>query len=151
MSPQPSSSVNGEQIDHPAHYTSHPSGIEAIELCEHLPFNIGNALKYVFRAPYKGNAEADLAKAEWYLQRERALLDKIRRLEAKLGGRFSFSKLQHILLLDRADPLIIVEDDPLSAFARSLILDPDIDAAITLLSQLRKPPLISCDSPSFGI
>lgn len=59
-----------EAVDHPPHYNAHPSGVEAVEVCEHLSFNIGNALKYVWRARLKGNAVEDLRKAKWYLERE---------------------------------------------------------------------------------
>lgn len=59
-----------EAVDHPTHYTSHPSGVEAIEICETLAFNVGNAIKYVFRAGLKGDVGEDLRKALWYLQRE---------------------------------------------------------------------------------
>jgi len=55
-------------VDHPAHY-QHPSGVEAIDLCEHLGFNLGNAYKYLARAGKKGDASTDLRKAAWYLRR----------------------------------------------------------------------------------
>lgn len=57
-------------IDHPPHYTAHPSGIECIQVVEHMSFNLGNAIKYVWRADAKGNALDDLRKAAWYIQRE---------------------------------------------------------------------------------
>jgi hypothetical protein len=58
-------------VNHPKHYTQHPSGLEAIEICEHLSFNIGNAVKYCWRAGLKGqDATEDLRKALWYLKRE---------------------------------------------------------------------------------
>ena len=56
-------------IDHPQHY-QHPSGVEAIDICEHLGFNLGNAYKYLARAGKKGPAAEDLRKAAWYLRRE---------------------------------------------------------------------------------
>jgi hypothetical protein len=62
-----------EQVDavnHPPHYTSHPSGIECIEVVEHYGFCIGNAIKYLWRAGLKGDAIEDLKKARWYLDRE---------------------------------------------------------------------------------
>ena len=52
------------------HYKSHPSGIEAIELTQYESFLRGNILKYVLRAPYKGDELADLEKAAEYLQWE---------------------------------------------------------------------------------
>lgn len=58
------------EIDHPAHYNAHPSGVEAIDLCELIGFNLGNAVKYLMRADHKGAAERDREKAAWYLRRE---------------------------------------------------------------------------------
>lgn len=56
-------------VDHPSHY-QHPSGVEAIDICEHLGFNLGNAYKYLARAGKKGDRAEDLLKAAWYLRRE---------------------------------------------------------------------------------
>lgn len=53
-----------------SHYKSHPSGIEAIEITQYESFLRGNILKYVLRAPYKGDELADLEKAAEYLQWE---------------------------------------------------------------------------------
>jgi len=58
-----------DMVNHPPHYNGHPSGIECIEVTEQLPFNLGNAFKYVFRHRAK-NGREDLLKAEWYLRRE---------------------------------------------------------------------------------
>lgn len=57
-------------VNHPPHYTSHPSGIECIQITEHMGFNLGNALKYIWRADLKHDAVEDLRKARWYLDRE---------------------------------------------------------------------------------
>lgn len=54
----------------PNHYRSHPSGIEAIQVTEHMNFCIGNAMKYLWRAGLKGDAVEDLRKARWYIERE---------------------------------------------------------------------------------
>lgn len=59
-----------ESVDHPAHYNSHPSGVECIDIVEHFGFNVGNAIKYLWRAGLKGDAIEDLKKAAWYCQRE---------------------------------------------------------------------------------
>lgn len=58
-----------DKINHPKHYTSHPSGVECITVVEHLTFNVGNAIKYLWRADRKNGIE-DLKKAEWYVRRE---------------------------------------------------------------------------------
>lgn len=61
--------IKEDAINHPKHYTSHPSGVEAITVCEHMGFNIGNAMKYLWRCDLKNGVE-DLRKAIWYIQRE---------------------------------------------------------------------------------
>ena len=58
-----------DPVNHPKHYTSDPSGVEAIEITRHRNFNIGNAIKYLWRAEHKGNAVEDLGKADWYMRR----------------------------------------------------------------------------------
>ena len=72
-----------DNVNHPAHYTSHPSGIECIEVVRHYCFPIGNAIKYLWRAGLKkeqGIDEIDkeiedLKKAIWYIN------DRIHQLE----------------------------------------------------------------------
>ena len=59
-----------DPVNHPAHYTSHPSKIEVIQITEHMGFCLGNAVKYILRCDLKGNAIEDLKKARWYLDRE---------------------------------------------------------------------------------
>lgn len=59
-----------DEVNHPNHYTAHPSGVECIQITEHMGFNLGNAIKYVWRADLKGNAVQDLKKAVWYIERE---------------------------------------------------------------------------------
>ena len=59
-----------ETVNHPAHYNAHPSGVECITVIEHMSFNLGNAMKYLWRADEKGHALEDLKKAAWYVQRE---------------------------------------------------------------------------------
>jgi hypothetical protein len=59
-----------ERVDHPPHYTAHPSGIECIDVVEHMGFCLGNAIKYIWRADLKGDAIEDLRKARWYIERE---------------------------------------------------------------------------------
>lgn len=52
------------------HYRKHPSGIECITVAEHFNFNLGNVLKYVWRAGHKENELEDLKKAQFYIERE---------------------------------------------------------------------------------
>ena len=57
-------------VNHPPHYTNHPSGVECIQITEHMGFNLGNAVKYIWRADLKADAMEDLRKARWYIDRE---------------------------------------------------------------------------------
>ncbi|NBS69733.1 DUF3310 domain-containing protein [bacterium] len=59
-----------DNVNHPRHYTEHPSGVECIQITEHMGFNLGNAVKYIWRADLKGNQIEDLKKAVWYINRE---------------------------------------------------------------------------------
>lgn len=65
-----------DTVNHPPHYTSHPSGVECIQVTEHMNFCRGNALKYLWRAGSKGDELEDLRKARWYIDREIARLEK---------------------------------------------------------------------------
>jgi len=58
-----------DPVQKPKHYNLHVSGVEAIEICEYMAFNAGNALKYCWRAGLKGNEVEDLRKALWYIKR----------------------------------------------------------------------------------
>jgi hypothetical protein len=59
----------------PSHYQDHPSGIQCIQITEHMNFCLGNAIKYIWRAGLKNNAIEDLRKARWYIDREIARID----------------------------------------------------------------------------
>ena len=63
-------------VEHPQHYTSHPSGIECIQITEHMNFCLGNAVKYIWRASLKEDAIQDLKKAIFYIHRE---IDRLER------------------------------------------------------------------------
>jgi hypothetical protein len=66
-----------DPVNHPSHYNSHPSGIECITVAEHMGFNIGNAMKYLWRVGLKSDDPMqDLAKARWYIDREMHRLRK---------------------------------------------------------------------------
>lgn len=64
-----------DNVNNPKHYTSHPSGIECIQITEHMNFNLGNAMKYIWRNEGKNGIE-DLKKAAWYINREIQLREK---------------------------------------------------------------------------
>lgn len=84
-----------DMVNHPPHYNNHPSGIECIQITRHMNFNIGNAIKYLWRAGIKGqipigrvysgsltdghdNHIEDLKKAVWYINDEIGRLEKIK-------------------------------------------------------------------------
>lgn len=62
--------ISKEKVNHPEHYNKHPSGVECITITEHMCFNLGNAIKYIWRADLKNDAMEDLKKAAWYIDRE---------------------------------------------------------------------------------
>ena len=66
-----------DSVNFPPHYRAHASGVECIQITEHMNFCLGNAIKYIWRAGVKSQDPVeDLSKAVWYLNRE------IQRLEA---------------------------------------------------------------------
>ena len=75
-----------DNVEHPSHYTSHPSGVECITVTRHFCFDIGNAIKYLWRAGLKkeqgmSNLEKEIEdcnKAIWYIK------DHIKMLNEKL-------------------------------------------------------------------
>lgn len=58
--------TSDDPVNHPKHYTW-LNGIEVIDITSQLDFVIGNCVKYLLRAPHKGNELEDLKKARWYL------------------------------------------------------------------------------------
>lgn len=63
-----------ERVNHPSHYNQESIKIETIELIDLLTdraaFDLGNAIKYICRAPYKPDAPLveHLEKALWYVK-----------------------------------------------------------------------------------
>ena len=70
------SAMPKETVNHPNHYNI--GEIEAIDFIESwdLNFSLGNAIKYIARAPYKNDELEDLKKARWYIDREIQRLEK---------------------------------------------------------------------------
>lgn len=68
-----------EEVRHPDHY-QFPGGVEVLDLIEHLPFNLGSAIKYLARAGRKPgvSAQTDLDKAIFYIRREQGRLNRRR-------------------------------------------------------------------------
>lgn len=70
---KPENGSEQDMVNHPAHYTGHPKGIECIDVIEENPHpNLANAMKYLWRVSWGGkdNDTQDLEKAVWYIQRE---------------------------------------------------------------------------------
>lgn len=75
--------MKNDKVNNPKHYTSHPSGVECIDITRHYDFCIGNAIKYLWRSGLKteeGYSDIDkeiedLEKAIWYIN------DKIKTLK----------------------------------------------------------------------
>lgn len=89
--------MSEEKINHPKHYNAHLSGVEAIDVCEHMPFNIGNAVKYLFRAEHKGAASDDVKKAAWYLRREAARVRTWGHLESAYPIEWFEAKIDRVI------------------------------------------------------
>ena len=69
--------MDNKNVNHPEWYNKHPSGIECIDIARHYNFNIGNVIKYIWRAGLKDCPDndvnkkiEDLEKASWYLKDE---------------------------------------------------------------------------------
>lgn len=72
-----------ETINHPKHYNELNAfcvtcgkSIECIEVVRNMQFNLGNAIKYIWRCSHKGSKVEDLKKAIWYLQDEITRIEK---------------------------------------------------------------------------
>ena len=67
-----------DPVDNPEHYTVDPSGVECIQITRHRNFNVGNAIKYLWRAGLKdsNSVTQDLRKAIFYIQDEIARLEE---------------------------------------------------------------------------
>jgi hypothetical protein len=80
-----------DNINHPKHYNNSPAHcecgrrIECIDITRHMDFNIGNAVKYIWRFADKNGIE-DLQKAAWYLH------DTIKQLEKENLGQVCMTK-----------------------------------------------------------
>ena len=80
--------ITVDQVNHPSHYTTDPSGVECIQITRHRNFNIGNAIKYLWRAGLKESQGKDilqkqvedLRKAVFYIN------DEITRLTGEING-----------------------------------------------------------------
>lgn len=102
-----------DSVNHPQHYTEHPSGVECITVTECMNFCLGNAMKYIWRADLKNGTE-DLQKAAWYINREirrRMLVAQVRRPRKKIR----ISKTPHFMrpLYPSPELALIVGEGPI--------------------------------------
>lgn len=92
-----------ELVDHPSHYNGNQSGIECIDVIEHMSFNVGNAIKYLWRHEQKGGG-TDLLKAIWYIIRElkreygieKILVDPPEEEILATGGKCSYIRVDEV-------------------------------------------------------
>lgn len=80
-----------EKINHPKHYKG--NRFEAIDIIEdyELDFNLGNVIKYVLRAGKKNDKLEDLKKAQFYINRQIELLERVNRTDAMTEQRYHYS------------------------------------------------------------
>lgn len=140
-----------EQVNHPDHYRSHPSGIECIELAEKMSFNLGNAFKYVYRRNDKENSYQDLRKAEFYIKRE---IERMEKLLEDIPGSFYPALHPGLSLADlrKAERIYDTEPNPIAAkfysnlFSQGPLQDPEelgvlwdaLDALHDLMDEVRR-------------
>lgn len=62
-----------DMVDHPPHCAGHPSGVECIELAQHLPFCLGTAFAYLFLREESGDVRENLHAALWHVRKQRQL------------------------------------------------------------------------------
>jgi len=67
----------GDVVHNPSHYTSHPSGVECIDIVKHMNFPLGSAMKYIWRAGLKDDRILDLRKAKEYIDIELKRLEEV--------------------------------------------------------------------------
>ena len=98
--------MNTDNVNNPKHYNDHPSGVECITITEHMNFNVGNAVKYLWRAGLKqspGKDQAakhleDLKKAAWYVNRE---IQRVETAAARLHVKTAVDSLPNLGLLEQ--------------------------------------------------
>lgn len=92
-----------ENVNHPIHYNSHPSGIECIDIVRHHNFNIGNAIKYLWRHGLKeeNNAIDDLKKAIFYINDEILRINKESDSKNNNKPKYDIGSVEHNILKEQ--------------------------------------------------
>lgn len=140
-----------DNVNHPSHYVSHPSGVETINITREFEFALGNAWKYLMRFRYKGKPKEDLEKAVWYMNDYMNHRD----LYAEFTVKHDLCKTEY--LINNARKVIAAEKIPevkhamraileQALFGRNVVCD-FIMAKLELESQVKKivTSIILCD------
>ena len=106
-----------DNVNHPSHYVSHPSGVETINITREFEFALGNAWKYLMRFRYKGKPKEDLEKAVWYMHDYACHRDLYAEFSVKLGN----EKTEY--LINNARKVIAAEKIPEVKHAMRAILE----------------------------
>lgn len=106
-----------DNVNHPSHYVSHPSGVETINITREFEFALGNAWKYLMRFRYKGKPKEDLEKAVWYMNDYMCHRDLYSEFTVKLGN----EKTEN--LINNARKVIAAEKIPEVKHAMRAILE----------------------------
>lgn len=106
-----------DNVNHPSHYVSHPSGVETINITREFEFALGNAWKYLMRFRYKGKPKEDLEKAVWYMNDYMNHRDLYAEFTVKLGS----EKTEN--LINNARKVIAAEKIPEVEHAMRAILE----------------------------
>lgn len=109
--------VEFDNVNHPSHYVSHPSGVETINITREFEFALGNAWKYLMRFRYKGKPKEDLEKAVWYMNDYMHHRDLYAEFTVKLGN----EKTEN--LINNARKVIAAEKIPEVKHAMRAILE----------------------------
>lgn len=106
-----------DNVNHPSHYVSHPSGVETINITREFEFALGNAWKYLMRFRYKGKPKEDLEKAVWYMNDYMSHRD----LYAEFSVKHDLCKTEE--LINNARKVIAAEKIPEVKHAMRAILE----------------------------
>ena len=131
-----------DNVNHPKHYMEGPVTrlIECIDITRYLPFSLGNAIKYVWRAGSKGDTDKaleDLDKALWYLDDWADMMDG---LPTPVRDVYlaQVAYVAPIVKLLSGDDQTIEEDVIKAAFIRNLIENPEPNGVEALQIQRLK-------------
>lgn len=131
-------------VHSPKHYTSHPSGIECIEITRHMGFNLGNAVKYLWRNGLKDGQPAiqDLQKAIWYIQDE---IDKMHRATVQQRiNEIGYDIDNYLADESKADKMLFLDTettglDDKAQIIQLAIIDEDGDTIVNTLLDTYSP------------